>query len=64
MRVEVDASLCQAYANCVSVAPDVFDLDDASGIAVVLQPDPPPELHDAVAQAVALCPVRAITAES
>lgn len=61
MRVSVDPNLCQAYANCVTVAPDVFELDDESEIAVVRLPEPPAELHDAVEQAVALCPTRAIS---
>jgi ferredoxin len=62
MHVSVDSSLCQAYANCVTVAPDVFYLDDDSGIAVVRVPEPPAELDAAVEQAVALCPTRAISA--
>ena len=63
MRVTVDPDLCQAYANCVTTAPDVFALDEKTGLAVVLLPDAPPELHRAVQDAVRLCPVRAITAE-
>jgi ferredoxin len=62
MRVSVDPGLCQAYANCVTFAPDVFELDEASGIAVVRLPEPPPKLREAVEQAVALCPTRAIRA--
>ena len=61
MRVTVDPGLCQAYANCVTVAPTVFELDDQSDVAVVVMPEPPPELRGAIEQAVALCPVRAIT---
>ena len=63
MRIRVDHDLCQAYANCVTTAPDVFALDEASGLAVVLLPEPPPELQRAVQEAVALCPMRAITAD-
>jgi ferredoxin len=63
MRVSVDPELCQAYANCVAAAPDVFDLSDTTGLAVVLRPDPPPELHSAVQEAVRLCPVQAVRAE-
>jgi ferredoxin len=62
MRVSVDPDVCQAYANCVTFAPEVFELDDASGVAVVRVPEPPGELHDAVEQAIALCPTRAISA--
>jgi ferredoxin len=62
MRVSVDPNVCQAYANCVTFAPAVFELDDARGVAVVRTPEPPHELHDAVEQAIALCPTRAISA--
>jgi ferredoxin len=61
MHVAVDTGRCQAYANCVAIAPAVFDLDDDGVVAVVLLPDPPAELREAVEQAVALCPTRAIT---
>ena len=62
MHVTVDTRLCQAYANCVAAAPEVFELDEATGVAVVLVPDPPDGLRQAVKQAVALCPTRAIFA--
>lgn len=61
LRVTVDLSRCQGYANCVAVAPDVFDLGAETGQAVVVQPEPPAELHDAARQAEAGCPVQAIT---
>jgi ferredoxin len=63
VRVRVDPDLCQAYANCVTTTPDVFTLDEVTGLAVVILPDPPPELERAVQDAVRLCPVRAITAD-
>ena len=63
MRVSVDPGLCQAYANCVTTAPDVFTLDEKTGLAVVLIEEPPPELERAVRQAEQLCPMRAITVE-
>jgi ferredoxin len=45
----------------VSVAPEVFELDETAGLAVVRLAEPPLELHARVEQAVALCPTRAIT---
>ena len=51
MRVIVDQSKCVASGQCVLAAGTVFLLDDS----------PPPELHDAVRRAAALCPARAIT---
>jgi ferredoxin len=61
MHVTVDTGLCQAYGNCVAAAPEVFELDAASGLATVLMPEPPERLSAAVEQAVALCPTRAIS---
>ncbi|MEK6438420.1 ferredoxin [Pseudonocardia sp. T1-2H] len=61
MRVTVDQDKCVAAGNCVLTAPAVFDQRDEDGIVVVRDPTPPTELADAVRQAAALCPARAIT---
>lgn len=63
MRVTVDQTKCNAYANCVMEAPEVFELDDATGLAVVTQDSPPEELRAKVEAAARLCPVRAISVE-
>ncbi|MFZ0040240.1 MAG: ferredoxin [Solirubrobacteraceae bacterium] len=63
MRVVVDLSRCQGYANCVSTAPDIFDLDEATAQAIVIDSDPGPELQEAARQAVLSCPVQAIILE-
>jgi ferredoxin len=60
MRIEIDFDLCQGHAMCVEEAPEVFEVD-ADGNLNVLQPEPPPELHDAVRDAAQYCPCRAIT---
>lgn len=60
-KVVVDLTVCQGYANCVSAAPTVFDLDQKSGLARVLIEDPPADLTEVVEEAIALCPVRAIS---
>jgi ferredoxin len=41
-------------------APEVFDQDDDSGIAVVLHESPAPELHPAARLAMQACPAWAI----
>ena len=61
MRVTVDLSRCQGYANCVSTAPEIFDLDDDSGQAVVLTPEVGTDQLDAARQAVDMCPAQAIS---
>jgi ferredoxin len=61
MRVVVDATACCASGMCVLTAPDVFDQDDDTGSVVLLQDQPPAELHADVRRAADLCPARAIT---
>ncbi|MFI7616589.1 ferredoxin [Nonomuraea terrae] len=63
MRVILDPQSCQAYGNCLLTAPDVFDLDEETGVAIILQERPPAELHAAVEEAVRSCPVQALTLE-
>jgi ferredoxin len=61
MKVTVDLGLCQGYGNCVSAAPDFFDLDE-SGQAIVLRATV--ESDDdiaAVRGAIPLCPMSAIS---
>jgi ferredoxin len=61
MKVAVDLSKCQGYANCVIEAPDVFDLDEETGKATVLADEVPPASADDARRAAGCCPVRAIT---
>jgi ferredoxin len=63
VKVHVDLARCEGYANCVMEAERVFDIDDASGQAVVLLPVLPAEHADEVRRAEASCPVQAILVE-
>jgi ferredoxin len=63
MRLEVNLTLCQGYANCVDAAPEVFDLGE-DGLAVLLVVEPAPEFEEAAREAARLCPVRAIKLEA
>ena len=60
MRVSVDDDACGGHGVCVGLCPDVFGLTE-SGFAEATSTDVPAELQDAVAEAVASCPERAIT---
>ncbi len=61
MRVTVDLGACQGHGVCHMSAPDVFELDDEDGHAIV-QLDPVPAELEADAQLAAdSCPERAIT---
>ena len=59
MRVRVDPDLCEANGVCVSLAPDVFELQ-ADDTLYVLLPTPGEELRAAVEEALAGCPRAAI----
>lgn len=63
MRVTVDLERCNAYGNCVMEAPDVFDIDDGTGLVKLLQEDPPEERREQILAAARVCPVQAISVE-
>ena len=60
LHVTVDDVLCSGYGNCVLAGPEVFDLDDDSGLAVVHGGRPLETDGSAVREAEADCPARAI----
>ncbi|MCK1814641.1 ferredoxin [Streptomyces carpaticus] len=60
MRVEIDEPKCVASGQCVVASPEVFDQRDEDGVVIVLDAAPAPALHDAVREAVAVCPAAAI----
>jgi ferredoxin len=60
MNVEIDTHLCKAYANCTFEAPDIFEVDDATGKAKVLLDVIGEDRRDDVERAVEACPVQAI----
>jgi ferredoxin len=61
MQVIVDQDKCVAAGQCVLAAGAVFDQREEDGAVLLLDANPPPELHDAVRRAAALCPARAIS---
>jgi ferredoxin len=60
-RVTIDKSTCNGYGNCAIAAPRVFDLDPRTNVAFVLDGHPVDEDSDALEEAEADCPARAIT---
>jgi ferredoxin len=60
MHIEFDEPKCVAAGQCAMVAPDVFDQREDDGVAIVLDPLPGPEQHEAVREAAAVCPAAAI----
>ena len=61
MRIVLDLQLCQGHGQCELYAPQLFSLDESSGLAVLLVERPEAALHAAARDAASACPVRAIT---
>ncbi len=62
MRVIVDRDRCEGNAVCLSVAPDIFDLDDED--YAVVKTDPIPADQEQLAeQAIVECPRAALVRE-
>ncbi|WP_055587351.1 ferredoxin [Peterkaempfera griseoplana] len=58
MRIVVDLTRCQGYAQCVFLAPEVFQLHGEEGL--LYTPAFPDEQLERVRQAAAACPVQAV----
>ncbi|MET7289890.1 ferredoxin [Streptomyces sp. NPDC005573] len=58
MRVVVDLSRCEGYAQCAFLAPDVFRMHGEE--ALMYDPSPDDDQRDRVLRAAAACPVQAI----
>jgi ferredoxin len=56
--IEIDRELCYGFGDCVSTAPDVFELDDEEKAVVT---DPNGASRDDLIDAAWNCPVTAIT---
>lgn len=62
MKVTVDEDKCCGFAACLSIAPDMFDMD-SQNVAFVLQNDPAADQFAAIRSAASACPTSAILIE-
>ncbi|MFJ2864214.1 ferredoxin [Kitasatospora sp. NPDC087314] len=58
MQIVVDLNRCQAYAQCVFLAPEVFELHGEESL--MFTPAVPDGQQERVLRAAAACPVQAI----
>ncbi|MFF4960731.1 ferredoxin [Streptomyces sp. NPDC001222] len=58
MQIVVDLAVCQGYAQCVFLAPEVFRLHGEESL--LYAPTVPDDQLERVRQAAAACPVQAI----
>jgi ferredoxin len=61
VRVVVDLTLCQGYAQCAFLAPESFKLSGEE--ALMYDPGPDDAQRERILRAAAACPVRAIFTE-
>ena len=64
MKLTVDRKTCTGAGNCVRLAPDWFEQDDAEGLVVLLGDSPPDSLKPLMRDVVDACPTGAIRVES
>lgn len=60
MKVLVDFDRCESNAQCMAVAPEVFEVRD-DDFLYILDENPPESLRPAVEDAVRACPKAAIS---
>ena len=60
-EIHVDPGKCLAYGNCVSIAPDVFDLPSTAKAVILLKREVAASELEEMQEAVRSCPVRALT---
>jgi ferredoxin len=60
MRVVIDPDVCQGHARCQMTAPELFELNDEDGHALVAADPVPAGLEDKARRAVLGCPEQAI----
>ena len=60
MRINIDYELCEANGVCVGMVPDVFDLDDADNL-ILLIGDISPERRQELSEVAGSCPRSALS---
>lgn len=62
-KVIFDSGKCQGYASCLVEAPEIWDFDEDSDLAVLKQEFPGPELRAKADASARCCPSGAISVE-
>lgn len=60
ISIALDTTKCQAYGLCVGIAPDVFDVQAGSSLAVLLRDVANEDEREDLEEAARSCPAQAI----
>lgn len=63
LTLTLDLDGCTGCACCMMECPDLFDIDDESGQAILLEPNPSDDRLEEAERAVRSCPEGVITLE-
>ncbi len=63
MRVTVDSDLCEGYATCVGIAPDLFELDEWGYAQLKAAGELAPDQEGLARDSALECPMNAIGLE-
>ena len=61
MKLSVDLTACMGYACCMLESPSLFDVDEDSGLAILLVQNPSEDQRDEAERAVRACPAGVIS---
>jgi ferredoxin len=61
VKLSIDMDRCTGHGRCYSMAPEVFESDDAGYPELLVDGDVPADLEGKARQAALNCPERAIT---
>jgi ferredoxin len=61
-KINVDWDVCQDHGQCTFAAPEVFEIDAAGRMRVLIE-EPDESMRASVEDAADVCPVQAITIE-
>lgn len=61
LKLSLDLDGCKGYACCMLESPNLFDIDDETGMAIQLVDSPTEELREEAECAVRACPAGIIT---
>ncbi|MCB1476839.1 MAG: ferredoxin [Rhodobiaceae bacterium] len=60
MKIILHTENCMGCGACNDRTPEVFGQDELTNMVLLLDPTPPPDLHDSVRAAAANCPTATI----